>query len=161
MSEKEISIFKGIKLGFTLLSKKEKKNIIILSFLVSFFSFFEIIALMSLMPLISIIIGGENIKFINFYINLSEIINLPIDFINLGKKKLTLIIACFSVLLLTISSITGIISQFLILKFSAKASVRLADDMIELVFNANMNWFSNKFFNFNANILWRHNVMGK
>ena len=151
MSKKEIDIFQGIKLGLTLLSKKEKQTIVLLCLVVSFFSFFEIIALMSLMPLISIISGGESIKFLNIYSNVSEVINLPLDFDNLEKHKLAFLIACVSISLLIISSITGVISQFLILRFAAKSATRLANDMMKLIFNANMYWFSDK----NSSILTR------
>lgn len=151
MSKKETYILEGIRLGLTLLSKEEKHTILFLSLLVAFFSFFEIIALMSLMPLISIITGGESIKFLNVYSNIIEMMNLPIDLKNIQEHQLTLYIACISMSLLVLSSFSNILSHFLILRFVAKSATRLADDMMKLIFNTNMYWFADK----NASILTR------
>ena len=63
--EKDISIFQGLKLGFSLFTPIEKKSFFIFSILISFFSLFEILALLSLMPLIAIIIEYYLIREIN------------------------------------------------------------------------------------------------
>ena len=140
--ETNLSLIHGLKLGFSLFTSDEKKRFFLYGFLVSLFSIFEIFALLSLMPLIAIIVDSSYI-FSNAYF--SEILTkLNISSYLYDNKKLVFYISLFSIFLLIISYVLNIFSHYLILKFGAQSSTRLAQELMTLTFNVNLKWFHNK-----------------
>lgn len=140
--ETNLSLIHGLKLGFSLFTSDEKKRFFLYGFLVSLFSIFEIFALLSLMPLIAIIVDSSYI-FSNAYF--SEILTkLNISSYLYDNKRLVFYISLFSIFLLIISYVLNIFSHYLILKFGAQSSTRLAQELMTLTFNVNLKWFHNK-----------------
>ena len=140
--QKDLSLINGLKLGISLLTRNEKNKFALYALLVSFFSIFEILALLSLMPLIAIIadssyiISNEYVSGILSKLNISSILN--------DKKIFVIYVSFFSILLLMLSFILTIFSQYLILRFGAQTSTRLANELMALAFNVDLKWYHNK-----------------
>ena len=131
---KKTTIFKTLRLALSLLSKKEKKNLIRISILSFLASIFEIISLMSVYPFLSLLFNPEILEKNTKLILFRNILGFP------SYENFMLLLGLLITLILIISSLSTFIIQASMNRFVAKCQERLGYDFFRAVIAADYEW---------------------
>ena len=132
------SILETIKLALFLLTNKEKKRLIILSFFAFFASLLEVFTVMCILPFLSILFDPQILIENKNYSFVLGILGNP------GYEKFILILGAFIISILFISSSLTYMVQIKNNRISARSQERLSNDLFRLIISSDYEWHVNQ-----------------
>ncbi|MDC3175767.1 ABC transporter ATP-binding protein/permease [Prochlorococcus sp. AH-716-D13] len=131
---RNIKILDVLKISFSMLERKDKLSLLLLSITSFFGSLLELMALTSVLPFISLIFNEKLIKENNSLNFIWEFLNKPL------YKEFVLILALTIAFSLILSTIFTYIVQFLSNRFAAKCQEKYGVKLFNLLLKTNYEW---------------------